>query len=137
MTREEAVLYLMNLKNCQVNMIVSNLSHGLFTEILPSLNYLILCGRIRAAFVWCWWWLVLHSVRVHDLLNAFHISYDVFSAHFTSKAANDEELSVGINDIFHVTDTLYNGQIGYWVVTKLQSFSPQTKLSGIIPNRAR
>ena len=64
----------------------------------------------------------------------FHFN---FSAHFNYNSTNDEELSIGINDIFHVTDTLYNGQVGYWVATKLNSLSPQNKLTGAIPNKSR
>ncbi|UJR16411.1 hypothetical protein I4U23_003313 [Adineta vaga] len=102
LTREEAVLYLMNLKSSQVNMIVSNLSHE-YEQLLSDVGG-----------------------------DSFYIR-----AHFTSKASNDEELSIGINDVFHVTDTLYNGQVGYWVATKLNTLSPQTKLNGAIPNKLR
>ena len=57
--------------------------------------------------------------------------------HFARHSSNEEELSIGINDIFHVTDTLYNGQVGYWVATKLTSLSMQKKLTGAIPNQSR
>lgn len=38
---------------------------------------------------------------------------------YTSKTAND--INFAINDILHVTDTLYNGVIGQWVASKLDS----------------
>ncbi|CAF4420704.1 unnamed protein product, partial [Adineta steineri] len=102
LTREEAVLYLTNLKTSQVNMIVSNLPHE-YEQLLTDVGG-----------------------------DSFYIR-----AHFTSKPSNDEELSICINDIFHVTDTLYNGQVGYWVATKLNTISSQTKLTGTIPNKSR
>lgn len=58
-------------------------------------------------------------------------------AHLTYNTANDDEISIRVNDIFHVTDTLYNGQIGYWVATKLNIQPTQTKVTGAIPNKAR
>lgn len=61
----------------------------------------------------------------------------IFSAHFTFNTTNDEELAIRVNDIFHVTDTLYNGQVGYWVATKLNAPSTQTKITGAIPNKLR
>ncbi len=42
-----------------------------------------------------------------------------------------------MNDILHVTDTLYNGQVGYWVATKLNAPPSQNKITGAIPNKAR
>ncbi|CAF0891258.1 unnamed protein product [Adineta steineri] len=102
LTREEAVLYLTNLKTSQVNMIVSNLPHE-YEQLLTDVGG-----------------------------DSFYIR-----AHFTSKPSNDEELSICINDVFHVTDTLYNGQVGYWVATKLNTISSQTKLNGTIPNKSR
>jgi hypothetical protein len=62
---------------------------------------------------------------------------NVFSAHFTCNATNDEELSIRVNDIFHVTDTLYNGQVGYWVATKLNAPTSMKKLTGAVPNKLR
>ena len=59
------------------------------------------------------------------------------SAHFTHNATNEEELAIRVNDIFHVTDTLYNGQVGYWVATKLNLSSSMNKLTGAIPNKLR
>ena len=58
-------------------------------------------------------------------------------AHFTSNTTNEEELPIRVNDIFHVTDTLYNGQVGYWVATKLTVLPAQTKITGAIPNKSR
>lgn len=58
-------------------------------------------------------------------------------AHLTYNTTNEDELSIRVNDIFHVTDTLYNGQIGYWVATKLNVPSSQTKITGAIPNKSR
>ena len=60
-----------------------------------------------------------------------------FSAHFHYNSSNNEALSIGINDIFHVTDTLYNGQVGFWVATKLNVPPQQTKITGAIPNKSR
>ena len=60
-----------------------------------------------------------------------------YSVHFTYNTTNDEELSMRVNDIFHVTDTLYNGQVGYWVATKLNVLSSQNKITGAIPNKLR
>ena len=59
-------------------------------------------------------------------------------AHFTYNTTSEEELSIRVNDILHVTDTLYNGQVGYWVATKLNaSSSSQNKITGAIPNKSR
>jgi len=67
----------------------------------------------------------------------FYFDKNFFSANFGCNSSNDEELSISINDVFHVTDTLYNGQVGFWVATKLNSFLPQNKLTGAIPNKSR
>ena len=40
-------------------------------------------------------------------------------AHFNFESQNPIDLSFKINDILHVTDTLYNGVMGQWVATKL------------------
>jgi hypothetical protein len=58
-------------------------------------------------------------------------------AHFTYNTTNDEELPIRVNDILHVTDTLYNGQVGFWVATKLNVPPQQTKITGAIPNKSR
>ncbi|CAF0716683.1 unnamed protein product [Adineta steineri] len=102
LTREEAVLCLMNMKTAQVNMIVANLRHD-YEQLLADVGG-----------------------------DSFYIR-----AHFTYNTANDEELSIRVNDIFHVTDTLYNGQVGYWVATKLNAPSSQNKITGAVPNKSR
>lgn len=102
LTREEAVLFLMNMKTTQVNMIVSNLPYE-YEKLLADIGG-----------------------------DSFYIR-----AHFARQSSNDDELSISINDIFHVTDTLYNGQVGSWVATKLNSVVPSKKLTGAIPNRSR
>ncbi|CAF4646653.1 unnamed protein product [Rotaria sp. Silwood1] len=102
LTREEAVLCLMNMKTLQVNMIVANLRHE-YEQLLADIGG-----------------------------DSFYIR-----AHFTYNTANEEELSIRVNDIFHVTDTLYNGQVGYWVATKLNAPPSQTKITGAIPNKLR
>ncbi|CAF3369678.1 unnamed protein product [Rotaria socialis] len=101
-TREDAVLCLMNMKTSQMNMIVSN---------LPD-EYEQLLGDVGGDSLY---------IRTHFAYNSSHV----------------EELSIGINDILHVTDTLYNGQIGHWVATKLNRFSSENKPSGAIPNQSR
>jgi hypothetical protein len=58
-------------------------------------------------------------------------------AHFTYNTTNEEELSIRVNDILHVTDTLFNGQVGYWVATKLNVPPTQTKITGAVPNKSR
>ncbi|CAF4068271.1 unnamed protein product [Rotaria sp. Silwood2] len=102
LTREEAVLCLMNMKTLQVNMIVANLRHE-YEQLLADIGG-----------------------------DSFYIR-----AHFTYNTTNEEELSIRVNDIFHVTDTLYNGQVGYWVATKLNAPASQTKITGAIPNKLR
>ncbi len=39
LTREEAVLCLMNMKTSQVNMIVANLRHGLFDYLFKPIDF--------------------------------------------------------------------------------------------------
>lgn len=58
-------------------------------------------------------------------------------AHFTYNTTNDEELSIRVNDIFHVTDTLYNGQVGQWVATKLNAPTSMKTITGAIPNKSK
>ncbi|CAF3701534.1 unnamed protein product [Rotaria socialis] len=102
LTREEAVLCLMNMKSLQVNMIVANLRHE-YEQLLADVGG-----------------------------DSFYIR-----AHFTYNTTNEEELSLRVNDIFHVTDTLYNGQVGYWVATKLNASPTHNKITGAIPNKLR
>ena len=57
-------------------------------------------------------------------------------AHFNYTSKNPNELSFKINDILHVTDTLYNGVIGQWVATKLDNSSQNNdNFRGTIPNQ--
>ncbi|CAF4215533.1 unnamed protein product, partial [Rotaria sp. Silwood2] len=102
LTREEAVLCLMNMKASQVNMIVSNLQDE-YGQLLSDVGG-----------------------------DSFYIR-----THFAYNSSNVEDLSIRINDIFHVTDTLYNGQVGCWVATKLNQFSSENKRTGAIPNQSR
>ena len=60
-----------------------------------------------------------------------------YSTYFSYNSSNNEDLSIVINDIFHVTDTLYNGQVGSWVATRLNSSSLDKKCTGVIPNQSR
>jgi hypothetical protein len=46
-------------------------------------------------------------------------------AHFNYTSQVPNELSFSINDILHVTDTLYNGVIGHWVASKLDKSGGQ------------
>lgn len=67
----------------------------------------------------------------------FSLKIHLNSAHFTYNTKSEEELSIRVNDIFHVTDTLYNGQIGSWVATKLNGSPSTGKITGAIPNKLR
>jgi hypothetical protein len=51
-------------------------------------------------------------------------------AHFNYTSQNNIDLNFKINDILHVTDTLYNGVMGQWVATKLNSDQ-----RGTVPNQ--
>ncbi|CAF0817936.1 unnamed protein product [Didymodactylos carnosus] len=100
LTREEAVLCLMNMKIVQVNMIVSNLRHE-YEQLLADVGG-----------------------------DSFYVR-----AHFSYNSPGDEDLPIRVNDIFHITDTLYNGQVGSWVATKVNASSGKT--TGAIPNKAK
>ena len=82
---------------------------------------------------------VIHFTYGKDIfMSTYVISLKISSrAHFTYNTTNDEELSIRVNDIFHVTDTLYNGQVGSWVATKLNAPPTMTKVTGAIPNKTR
>ncbi len=55
---------------------------------------------------------------------------------FTGTIQN--ELSFKINDILHITDTLYNGIFGHWVATRIDmNDNGEANKSGIIPNESR
>lgn len=63
--------------------------------------------------------------------------------HFNYTSKNPNDLSFKINDVLHVTDTLYNGVIGQWVVSKLVDNGATTTLTtiaedmrGTVPNQA-
>ncbi|KAH7728368.1 PDZ domain protein [Aphelenchoides avenae] len=59
-------------------------------------------------------------------------------AHFAYQKRAKSELSFSQGDIFHVTDTLYGGTVGYWQVTKVYSANDteikSNEANGIIPN---
>ena len=57
-------------------------------------------------------------------------------AHFDYMTKIPNEFSFRINDILHVTDTLYNGVIGQWVATKLAGENGESELRGVIPNQS-
>ena len=62
-------------------------------------------------------------------------------AHFNYASKNPNDLSFKINDILHVTDTLYNGVIGQWVVSKILDTATNEQqsgedLRGTVPNQA-
>lgn len=51
-------------------------------------------------------------------------------AHFNYTSQTNVDLSFKINDILHVTDTLYNGVMGQWVATKLNDQSINSLVHG-------
>jgi tight junction protein 1 len=61
-------------------------------------------------------------------------------AHYNYLSKDTNELSFTINDILHVTDTLYNGVIGQWVASKLNTKMNDNceqqfvDIRGIVPN---
>jgi C-terminal processing protease CtpA/Prc len=58
-------------------------------------------------------------------------------AHFNYRSKDSSDLSFKINDILHVTDTLYNGVIGQWVASKLNTTlndEPFEDVRGTVPN---
>lgn len=62
----------------------------------------------------------------------------MFRAHFAYQKRAKSELTFSHGDIFHVTDTLYGGTVGYWQVTKVYSANDteikSNEANGIIPN---
>jgi hypothetical protein len=59
-------------------------------------------------------------------------------AHFNYGSKDSSDLSFKINDILHVTDTLYNGVIGQWVASKLNTKlndEPFEDVRGTVPNK--
>ena len=85
---------------------------------------------------------VAHSPDEYDAFAFDPLGGDSFyvRAHFNFTARSTNELSFRINDVLHVTDTLYNGVIGQWVVSKLSSEGgPATDdhdSRGTVPNQA-
>ena len=62
-----------------------------------------------------------------------------FAHNTSSGSSSNSELSFAINDILHVTDTLYNGVVGKWVATRLTGFETcdeDEMPRGAIPNKA-
>ncbi len=57
-------------------------------------------------------------------------------AHFNYASRNPVDLTFAINDVLHVTDTLYNGVMGQWVATKLSSEPGRQQERGTVPNQA-
>lgn len=89
--------------------------------------------------------IVVHSPDEYESFAFDPIGGDSFyiRAHFNYESKRPTDLSFKINDILHVTDTLYNGVIGQWVATKLPSMNEQLSekvnqddLRGTIPNLA-
>jgi len=62
--------------------------------------------------------------------DSFHVR-----VHFNYLSHNPVDLSFKINDILHVTDTLYNGVMGQWVATKLVSNGKNAE-RGTVPNQS-
>lgn len=54
--------------------------------------------------------------------------------HFNFIGTETNELSFKINDIIHITDTLFNGVVGNWVATRLNLNDDGENVKGIIPN---
>ncbi|CAF0720009.1 unnamed protein product [Brachionus calyciflorus] len=56
--------------------------------------------------------------------------------HFNHSSKNSNDLEFKINDILHITDTLYNGVIGQWVASKLdRNGEGAEEKKGTIPNK--
>jgi hypothetical protein len=85
---------------------------------------------------------VAHSPEEYESCAFDQLGGDSFyvRSHFNYTNANPNELSFRINDILHVTDTLYNGVIGNWVASKLTgNTNNETSCiddqRGVIPNQ--
>ncbi|XP_059472548.1 tight junction protein ZO-1 isoform X4 [Neocloeon triangulifer] len=63
--------------------------------------------------------------------DSFHIK-----AHFNYDQPNKGEMCFRKGDVFHVTDTLYNGVVGSWQVYRIGRNNQEVQ-KGIIPNKAR
>ena len=56
--------------------------------------------------------------------------------HFNLSSKNPNDLTFKINDILHVTDTLYNGVIGQWVASRLnKNGETGEEVKGTVPNK--
>ncbi|RNA22847.1 tight junction ZO-1-like [Brachionus plicatilis] len=56
--------------------------------------------------------------------------------HFNCSSKSSTDLTFRINDILHVTDTLYNGVIGQWVASRLdKSGEAGEEAKGTVPNK--
>jgi hypothetical protein len=85
---------------------------------------------------------VAHSPDEYESCAFDQLGGDSFyvRSHFSYTSPNPNELNFRLNDILHVTDTLYNGVIGNWVASKL-SGNTNNETSciedkrGIIPNQ--
>uniref|UniRef100_A0A0N5BJU7 Tight junction protein ZO-1 n=1 Tax=Strongyloides papillosus TaxID=174720 RepID=A0A0N5BJU7_STREA len=75
------------------------------------------------------------NIRINQLGDSFYIR-----THFEHSKRNDKnELTFDNGDIFHVSDTLYGGNIGSWQVSRIYSANEDDKNKervGIIPNAA-
>lgn len=61
-----------------------------------------------------------------------------FSANFHLNPTNKEDfLPIRINEVFHVTDTLHNDQVGFWAVSRVRSIDAARNPTGRIPNESR
>ncbi|KAI6207689.1 hypothetical protein M3Y96_00035600 [Aphelenchoides besseyi] len=75
------------------------------------------------------------QLKNHHQADSFYIK-----CHFGhQRKSNRLELSFQPGDIFHVTDTLFNGSVGFWHVTKVYSATGEdirpAEATGIIPNK--
>ncbi len=109
------------MKTLQVNMIVANIRYGLFDWLILNIEF----------------FLFINKIDYEQLLADVGGDSFFIRAHFTFNTTSEDELSIRVNDILHVTDTLYNGQVGYWVATKLNVSPSQAKITGAIPNKSR
>ncbi|KAI6241188.1 hypothetical protein M3Y99_00342000 [Aphelenchoides fujianensis] len=73
------------------------------------------------------------QMKNHPVGDSFYIR-----THFAYQRKSRLELSFAPGDIFHCTDSLFNGTVGYWHVTKVYSASEAeirpAEASGVIPN---
>ena len=85
---------------------------------------------------------VAHSPDEYEAFAFDPLGGDSFyvRAHFNYTSKNPNDLNFKINEVLHVTDTLYNGVIGQWVVSKLVDTNTSQQstedLRGTVPNQA-